>query len=160
MNLLQFILIMSHNMACHIILLSFKGIVVAAMHPRFPCNFLPVLLPVPAPVLTALPLRVAEFKVSAGAGRVLLGTVWAAQVLDLVVQGLESGVNLHVVLPEGAGGLVGPHVPQGIRGLLRLRQASESRHVDARARWAGGPRGSSVTRRTLKMAEGRGGVTR
>ena len=105
--------------------------------------------------LTALPLRVAEFKVSAGAGGVLLGTVWAAQVLDLVVQGLESGVNLHVVLAQVAGGLIGPHVPQGIRGLLRLRQASESRHVDARARGAGRSRGSSVTRRTLKMAEGR-----
>lgn len=36
--------------------------------------------------LTALPLRVTQFQVPAGASRVLLGAIRAAQVLDLVVE--------------------------------------------------------------------------
>ena len=76
-------------------------------------------------LLTALPLRVAQFDVSAGASRVLLGAFRAAQVLNLAVEGLECGIDLNVMLPQGAGGLIGPHVPERIRRLLNLTQASE-----------------------------------
>lgn len=92
----------------------------------------------------------AQFEVPAGTGWVLLGTVWAADVLNLRVKGLESGVHLSVVLAEVAGSLVSPHEPQGVRALLGLGQARECRHIDARARRPGGPGGSGVTRRTLK----------
>ena len=105
--------------------------------------------------LTALPLRVAQFQVSAGASWVLLGAIRAAQVLNLVVEGLECGVDLHVVLPQGAGGLISPHVPEWIGGLLSLTQTGEGRHVDARARRTRRTGRSGVTRRTLKEGESR-----
>lgn len=70
--------------------------------------------------LTALPLRVAEFQVLAGASRVLAGAVGAADALDLVVQGLEGGVHLDVMLSQGTVCLIGPHVLQGVRALLSL----------------------------------------
>lgn len=91
----------------------------------------------------------AQLQVPAGASGVLLGAVGAAQVLYLAVECLQRGIHLHVVLPQGAGGLIGPHVPERIGGLLDLTQTSEGRHVDAwarRTRWA---RGSGVTRRAL-----------
>ena len=96
----------------------------------------------------------AQFQVSAGASRVLLGAVGAAQVLDLAVEGLECGVDLHVVLPQGAGGLVGPHVPERIGGLLGLTQTGEGRHVDSGAGGTRRARRSGVTRRTLKESRG------
>lgn len=105
------------------------------------------------PELTALPLRVAQFQVPAGAGRVLGGAIGAAQVLNLVVERLEGGIHLHVVLPQRAGGLVGSHVPEGIRRLLCLAQASESRHVNARAGRSRRTRGSGVSRGTLQDGE-------
>lgn len=95
----------------------------------------------------------AQFQVSAGASRILLGAVRTAQGLNLVVEGLECGINLHVVLPEGAGGLIGSHVPERIRGLLCLTETSKGRQVDARAWRTGRARRTCVTRRTLK--EGR-----
>lgn len=97
----------------------------------------------------------AQFQVSAGASRILLGAVRAAQVLNLVVEGLECGINLHVVLPQGAGGLISPHVPERIRGLLSLAQTSKGRHVNARAGRTRRARGSGVTRRTLTEDESR-----
>lgn len=99
--------------------------------------------------LTALPVGVAQLEVSAGAGRVLLGALGAADVLDLAVEGLEGGVHLGVVLAQASGSLVGPHVPHGIGTLLGLTQAGESGHVDARAGRTRRTRGSRVTRRTL-----------
>ena len=95
-----------------------------------------------------------QLEVPAGAGGVLLVAVGAQHVLELAVDGLERGVHLHVVGPQGAGGLVGPHVAQGVRGLLRLGEAGEGRHVDARAGRAWGSGGSGATGGTL---EGRGG---
>lgn len=76
--------------------------------------------------LTALPLRMAKLDVAAGSGRVLLGALGATDALDLVVEGLERGVHLDIVLPQAAGGLVCPHVADGVGTLLRLTQASES----------------------------------
>lgn len=65
--------------------------------------------------LTALPVRMAELQVPAGASGVLLGSLGAADVLDLVVERFQGGINLSVVLTEVSGGLVGPHVPKRIR---------------------------------------------
>jgi len=99
--------------------------------------------------LTALPVWVAELQVSAGPGRALLSPVWATNVLDLVVQGFQSGVHLCIMLMVAFGGLVCPHVPQGIRTLFRVRQTSKRRHVDARPRWARKTRGSRISRGPL-----------
>jgi len=99
--------------------------------------------------LTAPPGGVAQLEVSAGARRVLPAAVGAQHVLDLPVDGLEGGVHLHVVLPQGAGRLVGPHVAQGVRGLLRLREAGEGGHVDAGAGGSRGSAGSAVSLGTL-----------
>ena len=103
-----------------------------------------------SPSLTTLPGGVAQLEVPAGAGGVLLVAVGAQHVLDLAVDGLERGVHLHVVGPQGAGGLVGPHVAHGVGGLLRLGEAGEGGHVDAGAGRAWGPRGAGVTRGTLE----------
>ena len=76
--------------------------------------------------LTALPLGMAKLDVTAGPSRVLLGALGAADALDLVVEGLERGVHLDIVLPQAASGLVRPHVADGIGTLLWLTQASKS----------------------------------
>lgn len=91
-----------------------------------------------------------QFQVSAGASRVLLGSVGAAQGLNLVVEGFQSGVDLHIVLPKRAGSLISPHVPEGIRGLLSLTQTSKGRYVNSRAGRARRAWRSSVPRRTLR----------
>lgn len=92
-----------------------------------------------------------ELQISAGAGRVLLGPLWAADVLNLVVKRFDCSVDLCIVLTEvSSSSLVGPHVPEGIGRLLRLTQTSKRRHVDAGAwgTWRTG--GSWVSRRTLR----------
>lgn len=91
-----------------------------------------------------------QFQVSAGASGVLLGSVGATQGLNLVVEGLQSGVDLHVVLPKRAGSLISPHVSEWIGGLLSLTQTSEGRYVNSRAGGARRTWGSRVTRRTLR----------
>lgn len=70
--------------------------------------------------LTALPFRVAEFQVPAGASGVLAGALGAADALNLVVEGLERGIHLGVVLSQVASCLVSPHVLQGVGALLSL----------------------------------------
>lgn len=92
--------------------------------------------------LTALPVGVAEFDVSAGPGRVFAGALGAADALDLVVEGLEGGVHLGVVRPQPRRCLVRPHVAPGVGALLGLPQPRERRHVDA---GAGGPGGAGRT---------------
>lgn len=52
---------------------------------------------------TALPVRVAHLQVAAGAGRVLLGAVRAADVLDLLAEGLKGGVNFQVTVTHHIG---------------------------------------------------------
>lgn len=74
---------------------------------------------------TALPLGMAKLDVPAGPGWVLLGALGAADALDLVVEGLERGVHLDVMLPQAAARLVRPHVPDGVGALLRLTQPGE-----------------------------------
>lgn len=91
----------------------------------------------------------AQLQVPAGAGRVLLGALGAADVLDLVVQRLESGVDLGVVLTQVSGSLVGSHVPQRIGTLVGLTEAGKGRHVDARTRRSRWTRWARVSRGTL-----------
>lgn len=50
--------------------------------------------------LTALPVRVAELQVPAGASGILLGSLGAADVFNLVVERLERGIDLSVVLAQ------------------------------------------------------------
>lgn len=70
------------------------------------------------PGLTALPLGVAHPQVAAHAGGALLGTVGAADVLDLLGQGLQGGVDLHVAVAHHVG-VVGAVAPtEGIGSLL------------------------------------------
>ena len=102
-------------------------------------------------VLTALPLRVAEFQVSAGASWVFAGALGAAEALDLVVEGLECGIHLGIMLSQVASCLIGPHVLQGVGALLSLAKASKGGHVNARAGGARRARGSRVSRRTLQQ---------
>lgn len=99
--------------------------------------------------LTALPVRVAELQVPAGASWVLLGSLGAADVLNLVVEGLQRGVDLSIVLTEVSGGLVSPHVPERIRALFSLTQPSEGGHVNTRTRGARRTRRSGVSWGTL-----------
>ncbi len=109
----------------------------------------------PSVSLTALPIRMAELQVSAGAGRVLLGSLRAADVLDLVVERFERGVDFSIMLTEVSRSLVGPHVPERIRGLFSLTQTSEGRHVNTRARGTRRTGGSGVSGGTLRGKEER-----
>lgn len=102
------------------------------------------------PSLTALPVGVAELQVPAGASWVLLGSFWAADVLNLVVQRLERSIHLNIMLTEVSRGLVGSHIPDRIRALVGLTQTSEGRHVNTRTRGARKTGWSGVSRRTLK----------
>lgn len=102
--------------------------------------------------LTALPVGVAELQVPAGAGRALLGAVRTADVLHLIVERLQTGVHLCIVLDITFGGLVCPHVLQGFRTLLRMRQTSESRQIDAGPRWARETRGTRVSWGALRRS--------
>lgn len=99
--------------------------------------------------LTALPVRVAELQVPAGTSWVLLGSLGAADVLNLVVERLERGIDLSIVLTEVSRGLVGPHIPERIRALLRLTQTSKGGHVNARTRGARRTGWSGVSGGTL-----------
>lgn len=100
--------------------------------------------------LTALPVGMAQLQVSAGAGRVLLGPLWATDVLDLVVEGFESGIDLCIMLTKIPSSLVSPHVPERIRRLFCLTQTGKGRHVDTRTGRTRRTRGSRVSRRTLR----------
>lgn len=75
--------------------------------------------------LTALPFRVAEFQVPAGASGVLAGALGAADALNLVVEGLECGIHLGIMLSQVAGCLVCPHVLHGVRAFLPPAEASK-----------------------------------
>lgn len=76
----------------------------------------------------------AELQVPAGASGILLGSLGAPDVLNLVVERLERGIDFSVVLAQVSGGLVGPHVPEGVGTLLGLTESSKGGHVNARTR--------------------------
>lgn len=92
----------------------------------------------------------AELQVSTCASRVLFGSLGAADVLNLVVERLECGIYLSIMLTEVSRGLVGSHVPKRIWTLVSLTQASKGRHVNARAGGTRRSRGSGVSWRSLK----------
>lgn len=96
----------------------------------------------------------AEFEVPAGASRVLLGALGTADILDLVVEGLERGVHLGIVLTQVSGGLIGSHVPERIGTFLRVTQACEGGHVDAGAGGTGKTWETGVSGRTLTNERG------
>lgn len=102
--------------------------------------------------LTALPFRVAHPQVTAHAGGALLGTVWAADVLDLLGQGLEGGVDLHVAVAHHVG-VVSAVVArtEGIGCLLLNRLADEVESTSGRSRGSGR---SGRSRRTLFGEDG------
>lgn len=83
-------------------------------------------------------------QVTAHAGRALLGTVGATDLLDLLSQGLEGGVNLHVAIAHHVGvvsAVVAATV--GIGGLLLNWLADEVESTtgrswgSSRSRWSG-----------------------
>lgn len=84
----------------------------------------------------------AHSQVTAHAGRALLGTVGAADLLNLLSQGLEGGVNLHVTIAHHVGVVSAVASTQGIGGLLLSRCADEVKSTTRRSR------GSSRSRRS------------
>lgn len=50
--------------------------------------------------LTALPVRVAELQVPAGSSGILLGPLGAPDVLDLIIERFERGIDLGIVLTQ------------------------------------------------------------
>lgn len=86
-------------------------------------------------------------QVTAHARGALLGTVGAADLLDLLGQGLEGGVNLHVTVLHHVG-VVSAVVAstEGIGSLLLNRMADEVESTTGSSRWS---RGSGESRRTL-----------
>lgn len=93
--------------------------------------------------LTALPLRVAHPQVTAHTSRALLGTVRAADLLDLLGQGLQGGVDLHVTVAHHVGVVSAVMATTvGIGCLLLNRLADEVESATRRSR------GSSRSRRS------------
>lgn len=94
----------------------------------------------------------AHLQVTAGAGRVLLGAIRAADALNLLAQRLEGGVNLKVTVSHHVG-VISTEVTEGIRGLL-LGLGNEA-NVESTTRGSRSSRGSGRSRRSLKqkMAE-------
>lgn len=91
-------------------------------------------------VLTALPIWVAHLKVPAGSGRVLSGSIRAADLLDLLAQALQGAVHLKVTVSENISIISTEHA-EGIRCLL-LGLCNEAKVKSA----TGGTRGSSRSR--------------
>lgn len=90
-------------------------------------------------------------QVTAHAGRALLGTVGAADLLDLLSQGLEGGVDLHVAIANHVGTVSAVvAATEGIGGLLLTR------HCEVICT-AGRSRGSSRSRRSGRTLFGNTG---
>lgn len=99
-------------------------------------------------VHTALPVRVAHLQVAAGTCWVLLCAVWAADVLDLLAQRLQGGVDLQIAVAHHVG-VVGTEVTEGIWGFL-LRCGNEP-DVESTAGGSGRSRRSSRSGRSLNQ---------
>lgn len=89
-------------------------------------------------------------QVTAHASGALLGTVGAADLLHLLSQGLEGGVNLHVTVVHHVG-VVSAVVAstEGIGSLLLNRLADEVESTTGSSRGSGG---SGKSRRTLEQS--------
>ena len=84
--------------------------------------------------------------VTAHAGGVLLGSLGAAEVLNLLAQGLQGGVHLHVTVTHHVG-VVRAVATVGIWGLLLQRLADK--HVESASGGSRGSGGAGSTRATL-----------
>lgn len=101
--------------------------------------------------LTALPVRVAHLEVTAGSGRVLAGSIGAADLLDLLAQALQGAVDLQVTVTEDISIISTVHA-EGIRGLLlRLGDEAKVKSTTRGTRCSGRSRRS---RRTLREKKG------
>lgn len=95
---------------------------------------------------TALPVRMTHLQVAAGTGRILLGAIGAADILNLLAQRLEGGVNLQVTVTHHIG-IISTVVTERIRGFLL--GCSNEANVESTARWSRGSRGSRRSRGSL-----------
>lgn len=88
-------------------------------------------------LLTTLPLWVAHPQVAAHASGALLGAVRAADLLHLLRQGLEGGVNLHVAVAHHVG-VISTVVATtvGIRSLLLDWLADEVESTTGSSSWS------------------------
>lgn len=97
---------------------------------------------------TALPVGVAHLQVTAGASRVLFGAIGAADILNLLAQGLEGGVNLHVTVTHHIG-IISAVVTERIRGFFL--GCSNEANVKSTTGWSRRSRGSGRSRRSLNQ---------
>lgn len=92
----------------------------------------------------------AHLQVAAGAGGVLLGAIRAADVLNLLAEGLKSGVNLQVTIAHHIG-IISTVVTERIRGFLL--GCSNETNVESTSGWSRRSRGSRSSGRSLKDCE-------
>lgn len=94
----------------------------------------------------------AHLQVTAGSGRVLAGTIGAADLLDLLAQALQSAVNLKVTVTENVSTIITEHTV-GIGGLLLWLREEAKVESAARGTWCSG--GSCRSGRTLSGEGGK-----
>lgn len=93
-------------------------------------------------LLTALPVWVAHLQVTAGSGRVLAGTIGAADLLDLLAEALQSAVHLKVAVTENISIISTEHAV-GIGGLLLWLRDEAKVESATRGTWCSGGSGRS-----------------
>lgn len=103
-------------------------------------------------LLTALPVWVAHLQVTAGSGRVLAGTIGAADLLDLLAQALQSAVHLKVAVTENVS-IISTEQAIGIGALLLWLRDEAKVESATRGTWCSG--GSSRSGRTLSEERGK-----
>lgn len=89
----------------------------------------------------------AHLQVAASTGWVLPGSLRAADVLNLLAQALEGGINFQVTVTHHIS-IISSVVAATIMGFL-LRRLGQEAEVKATARWAWGTRWARRSRRTL-----------
>lgn len=90
----------------------------------------------------------AHLQVTASAGRILLGAIRAADILNLLAEGLKGGVNLQVTVTHHIG-IVSTVVTVRIRGFLL--GCSNEANVESTTGWSRRSRGSGRSRRSLNQ---------
>lgn len=88
--------------------------------------------------LTALPFRVGHPQVAAHTSRALLGTIGAADLLNLLGQGLQGGVDLHVTIAHHVGVVGTVATTERIGGLLLPGWGDELKGAARGSRRSGG----------------------
>lgn len=92
-----------------------------------------------------------HLQVTAGSGRVLAGTIGAADLLDLLAQALQGAIDLKVTVTENIS-IVSTEHAVGIGGLLLWLRDKAKVESATRGTWCS--RGSSRSRRTLSEERG------